>query len=108
MAVKFKSVLFITFIFMALSGCASPEQRAANQRQQQWQVQQAEQARVGALMRKCDSYGFRRGTTEFAQCLQNAEQQKALEDAIYQQQNPPINWFKASSCFSTGRLDCIP
>ena len=108
MVVEFKSVLLIELIFMALSGCASPEERSAYQRQQQWQAQQAEQTRVGALMGKCDGYGFSRGTPQFSQCLQQAEQQQVLENAIYQQQNPPINWFKASSCFLTGRLDCIP
>jgi hypothetical protein len=49
----------------------------------------------------------KRGTTAFAQFIQQAEQQAILQNAIYQEQNPPINWFKAPSCYALGRLDCL-
>jgi len=65
-----------------LPACATPEQRAAYERQQQYQAEQAriqaQQARqqyLSQLGSKCAQYGFKTGTDAYAQCVQNAEQQ---------------------------------
>jgi len=63
------------------------------------------------LASKCDGFGFRRGTTEFSQCLQQAEQQELLNNAVQMQQNQ-INQqnqqrhFRAAQCYASGRFDC--
>lgn len=104
-------ILILILFSSVLSGCASPEQRAAYEREQQEQARQMEQSRVAALRNKCLQYGFKSGTTQFAQCLQQAEQQEAMNNAIRWQQNQEVNRerqeaFKRAQCHFTGRMDC--
>jgi hypothetical protein len=77
---------------------------------------QAYQAAIAeSKMKKCDGYGFKRGTTPFAQCMQQVEQQQAMQDsmdlAIQIQQNE-INrqfqqeQFRKAQCHFSGRMDC--
>jgi outer membrane biogenesis lipoprotein LolB len=91
-----------------LSGCASPEQRAAYQRQQQWQAEQNQRSAFQSFVKKCEGYGFKSGTTAFAQCLQQAEQQSVIENAMQGQQNQqsPQQHFKRAQCYASGKLDC--
>ena len=104
-------ILILIFSLSILYGCASPEQRAAYEREQQEQARQREQSRVAALKYKCLQYGFKSGTTQFAQCLQQAEQQEAMNNAIIWQQNLQAQQqqqeaFKRAQCHFTGRMDC--
>ena len=106
-----KRLLLIIFPVVVLSACASPEQRQAWEREQQYKNQQAAQAAAQRLINQCDGYGFKRGTTAFSQCLQQAaanEQAQATMDAMARKGTPadPQYWFNKSRCYSTGRLDC--
>ena len=76
---------------LLLAACATPEQRAAQARQQQYQAAQAQRNAIEnrriylvGLGKKCVEYGFKTGTTAYAQCIQNAEQQN---EAFIQNQN---------------------
>jgi len=66
-------------------------------------------------MKKCDGYGFKRGTTPFAQCMQQIEQQQAIQDSmdlsIQIQQNEIFrqtqqDHFRKAQCHFSGRMDC--
>ena len=66
-------------------------------------------------MKKCDGYGFKRGTTPFAQCMQQIEQQQAMQDSmdlsIQIQQNEIFrqtqqDHFRKAQCYATGRMNC--
>jgi hypothetical protein len=114
MKIKLSIFLFRIFIFLpltALVGCASPEQQAAYQRQQQWQAEQNQRNAYQSLVNKCESYGFKRGTTPFAQCLQQAEQQAVIERAMRDQQNRQAlqqqqQQFRKAQCYFSGKWDC--
>lgn len=100
-------IFALSFLLSILSGCVSPEQRAAYREQ----ARQYEQSRFEALRNKCLQYGFQSGTTAFAQCLQQAEQQEIMTNAIrlqqeeqYQQQQRDT--FRRAQCYFAGRLDC--
>lgn len=66
------------FVVLMLAGCATPEQRAREQQQRNYQYSQALQSR-------CDGYGFKRGEPAFANCLQQLDmairQQRAVREA---------------------------
>lgn len=42
---------------------------------------------MARLTARCQQYGFQTGTTAFAQCLQQAEQQETVNNAILWQQD---------------------
>lgn len=68
----------VAFGALALAGCVSPEQRAANQRAQaeaEYAQQQAEAAQYRArVIQVCEGYGFRQGTQDFSQCMMQVDQ----------------------------------
>jgi len=81
--VKHTVKITLAFLFVALlAACSTPEQIAERDRQNQYRAQLAQQAYVERLAGKCDSYGFQRGTTAFAQCMQQVEQQQSIENAM--------------------------
>ena len=107
---KAKITLLISAVTL-LSACASPQQMAAQARQQQYQAQQERIAYESRLTSKCTNYGFKPGTTAFAQCLQQAEQQESMDNAVKFQQNVQNQQvqqqqFKKAQCYFSGRLDC--
>ena len=59
----------ITFPFV-LSACLSPEQIRANQLRAQQAAQQQQQQAMNSIRSKCEGFGFQRGTSAFAQCVQ--------------------------------------
>jgi len=67
-----------------LTGCLSPQQSAALN-------QEYRQRYVNDLSSRCSQYGFRYGTNEFAQCMQQAEAQDTNAYQM-QQQNKPSPW----------------
>jgi hypothetical protein len=84
------------------------QNRMAQERMAQ---QQIEQQKRNARYSKCDSYGFKRGTTPFAQCLQQTEQQESIDAANQMQANELARQnqerlFRKSQCYASGRLDC--
>lgn len=72
---------------------------------------QTQQALLQKLRIKCESYGFKSGTTEYSVCLQQAEQQESLNSAMQMQQeqarylNSQEN-FRRASCVLSGKWDC--
>ena len=74
-------------------------------------IREQQNAIIEAKMQKCDAYGFKRGTTPFAQCLQQIEQQEAIDSANQMQANElnrqasERQWRK-TQCYASGRLDC--
>ena len=96
---------------ISLVGCASRAQRDAYDRQQQLQAEQARRNAFQSLVNKCEGYGFKRGTTPFAQCLQQAEQQAVMEGAMLYQQNLQAQqqqeqMFRKAQCHFSGKMDC--
>lgn len=113
---------------LALSGCYTPAwqkhcdnvkgfsdslncRKEADRQHEYEEKRAAEQLKLNARNAKCDSYGFRRGTSQFSQCLQQAEQQESI-DAANQMRLNEINrqaqdrqWRK-TQCYASGRLDC--
>ena len=109
---KYKVKITLVFIFATLlAGCTTPEQRAEKDRQAQYRAQQAQQANTARLNAKCAGYGFQRGTTAFAQCMQQAEQQDSVDSAIQMQQNElnrqeqERNLIR-TQCYLSGKLIC--
>ncbi len=77
-------LLFIAFCFaMLCSGCVDPR----IQQQQDMATQQQAQANyVASLQKRCATYGYQPGTTEFANCMMSADQaQQAANQADFQQ-----------------------
>ena len=74
------------------------------------QVQQ-QQATQNRYLSKCDGYGFTRGTTAYAQCLQQAETQDSIDSANQMQANElhrqnQERLFRKSQCYLSARTDC--
>ena len=83
----------------------------ASEKEQQQKIQQQQIARMESFKSRCDAYGFKRGTTEFAQCLQQAEAQQSMDNSIQMQQfeidrRSSQENFRKAQCYATGRLDC--
>ena len=109
---KHKVKIALIFIFATLlAGCTTPEQRAEQDRQEQYRAQQAQLANTARLNAKCAGYGFQRGTTAFAQCMQQAEQQQAMDSVLLMQKNELDRQEKEridhrNKCWAMGKLDC--
>jgi hypothetical protein len=88
-------------VLLALAGCATPEQRANDQRQRQ-------AAYADALTQKCVAYGFKQGEPAMANCRmqldmavrQQAAAKKAQDDATTNAMTRSIS--EASSRSSIG------
>jgi hypothetical protein len=90
--------LFAIIIFgipslVMVSGCTTPEQRQAQQREYKSQLQA-----------KCDEFGFKRGTNAYAQCLQKADRD-SIEDKRVRNERGNC-YIRQSQCYSSGRVDC--
>jgi hypothetical protein len=83
-----KVILTLGFIAITLSGCSTPEQREANRLRSQQEAQVRQQNYMNSLANKCDGFGFKRGTPDFARCVQQeanrAESCQASTAAINQ------------------------
>lgn len=79
-----------------LTACSTQAMEEANLRHRQNYHAQ--------LASRCDSYGFQRGTTAFAQCMQTAAIQAFQENQQTQQDTQAH--FRRAQCYATGRLDC--
>ena len=103
--------LAICLPIISIVWCASPEEQAAREQQRQAADEQSRKNAFRSLIKKCEGYGFQRGTTPFAQCLQQAEAQKKMDEAVKLQadelarQDSARRWRKAQ-CYASGRLDC--
>ena len=70
-----------------------------------------EEVIVETKRKKCDGYGFQRGTAAFAQCMQQIEQQESMDSAIQMQQNElnrqeqERNLIR-TQCYLSGKLIC--
>jgi hypothetical protein len=72
---KLRIPLFFTVLAMTLiTACTTPEQRYAQERQKQAQLQAAMAQRQASLEARCRGYGFELRTTAFAQCLMKLDQ----------------------------------
>lgn len=68
---KYKFGLVVANIsLLLLTGCLSPEQIRANNIRAQQNAQAEQRMQMDAIRSKCDGFGFKRGTSEFAQCVQ--------------------------------------
>jgi membrane-bound lytic murein transglycosylase len=67
-----KYVLALMFVIGSslLTGCLSPEQIRANNLRAQQQAQAERQMQMNAISNQCDGYGFKKGTPDFARCVQ--------------------------------------
>ena len=76
-------VVLASLVLAAISGCATPEQIAAEQRRKAEQQNAARAQMRLAIEGKCRSYGFTAGTTAFSNCLMQMDQQvqAALREA---------------------------
>jgi hypothetical protein len=97
--------LFVIFLSTLLTGCGSwcngwtqggtrnmDGACGAVVKGNQNREQQQNQARINRLQSVCDGYGFKRGTTEYSQCLMTVESQNnAAASASAQQQQQLFN-----------------
>lgn len=81
---RLKTYCFLLSVAMGLclSGCSTPEEQAAYRRQQRIEKENERKKQIARFSKKCKEYGFKQETTEFSQCLQQAEQQDALERSV--------------------------
>jgi hypothetical protein len=80
-----KQTFLVPTLLMAsaiLLACATPEEQAVKRREQQIEKENARKIFLLTLSKKCKDYGFKSGTTEFSQCLQQAEQQEILSRSV--------------------------
>jgi len=78
-----KNNLFVWSLLMlsavSMTGCMSPEQsRRAAEREAAQKAAQERQVR-SQMEGKCDSYGFKRGSSDFSRCLLSLDQQRMQE-----------------------------
>jgi len=81
----FKQTYLISILLSSsvlLLACATPEEQAAKRREQQIHKDNARKNFLSTLSKKCKDYGFKAGTTEFSQCLQQAEQQEIMSRSV--------------------------
>jgi len=62
-------ILICVLLFVILSGCASPEQRAARERERQEKARAATAQMRTAIENRCRGYGFEKGTAAFSSCV---------------------------------------
>jgi uncharacterized protein YcfL len=105
---KNAKLLLITLSVLLVSACMSPEQIRARERQQAYEKQRDEIIRHQRYEDKCKSFGLTVGTNAFVNCVYQVEINEIQLQALKNQIDPPINLFKVSACFASGRLDCIP
>ena len=110
MNTKIKITFALIFVTL-LIGCTTPERRAELDRQAQYRAQQAQDEYVERLNSKCVGYGFQRGTTAFAQCMQQAEQQESMNSALQLQKTELERQEKVrkdhqTKCWLLGKLEC--
>ena len=79
-------IISLLIFTQQLTACSTPEERAAEIKQQKAEQKIARQKYIAKLSNKCKEYGFKPATPEFSQCLQTAEQQDTLERSVYLQQ----------------------
>jgi biopolymer transport protein ExbB/TolQ len=80
-----KQTFLIPLILMTsvlLLACATTEEQAVKRREQKIEKENARKNFLLSLSKKCKDYGFKAGTTEFSQCLQQAEQQEILSRSV--------------------------
>lgn len=108
MLIKFTLLIFFGHILVA---CMTSEQMAANAENARQQAVANREIYLQRLGDRCRKYGFTSGTTAYAQCIQNAEQQDDAQNANMiqlnmQSQQLQQQQFQRAGCFATGRLDC--
>lgn len=81
MRLQIGSHLSLIALVLCFSGCSTPEEQAAY-RQQRIEKENERKKQLTRLSKKCRDYGFKNDTTEFSQCLQQAEQQETLERSV--------------------------
>jgi hypothetical protein len=75
-------ILVIAALAAVLVGCASPEELARRQQMEQEQIAQQRAQYRENLARRCDGFGFSRGTEGHANCMmQLSAQDRAADDA---------------------------
>lgn len=81
MNISWKLVALAVLGSISLSGCSQRYLNDMYARQER--DRQEKQARYRAFLEsKCDSYGFKRNTPEYAQCLQLADQATTMQNTI--------------------------
>jgi len=117
---KLISCLFFCLIFGSFTGC-SAERMARINAETERQRQEFLDNKFRDLQNTCDRYGFKRGTVDFANCMQKAEAQwNSNYNQAIQQQNQAfgnmIEAFKPPTFIqpvcnggmmpATGKVDC--
>jgi uncharacterized protein YceK len=69
MMIRSLSILLSVLLVLTLSGCASREQRAAQERERQEKVREAAAQMRTAIENRCRGYGFEKGTAAFSSCV---------------------------------------
>jgi len=79
-------LILAIFTTLSVASCASPEQRAENERKRQMRALETQKQYIELLSVRCDAYGFTRNTTAFAQCIQQGDEFEAMKDAARKQE----------------------
>ncbi len=104
---KTRIPLYFAVLAMTLiTACTTPEQRYAQERQKQAQLQAAMAQRQASLEARCRGYGFELRTTAFAQCLMKldqAEQQAAQQKKQRDELESRCGFVQAQAHFTPGK-----
>ena len=107
------ALMFLSVILLV--GCATPAERAAQEHKKSIEVWSKNYRAQQDRQEKCSGYGFQSGTTAFAQCLQQAEQQESMDKAIMLQQSRQLEaerqeHFRRAQCYAsqTGSFKLCP
>lgn len=103
-----KLALTLVFILNAslLVGCLSPEQIRANNLRAQQQAQAQQQMEMNSIRNKCDGFGFKRGTNEFAQCVQRESNRNESCNASKAAINQRVNQCQSQCYTSLNVMEC--
>jgi len=90
---EFIHIIAMLIFVLLITACSTPQEKAAQRRQQRIEmenekieIEKTRQRFLAKLSKKCRDYGFKAETNEFAQCLQQAEQQDLLARSVQLQQ----------------------
>ena len=111
MTTPIRNGIAISLCLLCLTACISPEQQRANAEAAQRGAAQYEQNRLMSFQKRCVAYGFRPGTPQMAQCVQQADEADRAEQQMIIMNNrgtpgDPNYWFNKSKCSFSGRSDC--
>ena len=96
--------LFLVGFFLV--GCLSPQQIRENERRAQQQAQAQRIMEMNAIRNKCVEFGFKRETSEFAQCVQRESNRNDSCKASTAAINQRVSQCQSQCYMSLNTMEC--